>query len=260
LNFHVVSDSAAIAGTLLHTTDGGTTWTTIWLPTNFDAPGLASTSHRVVVGTSGGGSGWKDGQFTMHYDGDLQRFEQLDESLVLHATRAHRCTFALTALNDHRWIAVGSGIPIPFFLHPSRSPLRLQTECRILVSGDGGDTWEPAKGSEGKGCLRGVASHDPKVVVAVGDSGQILRSEDGGKNWKPVARNNREDFQAAACGTDGTLVAVGRKGAAAVSRDDGKTWKPLTLGIAADLRAISAAGKFFYVVGTGGTAIRLLPD
>jgi photosystem II stability/assembly factor-like uncharacterized protein len=106
--------------------------------------------------------------------------------------------------------------------------------------------------------LRGVASHGPKVVVAVGDGGEILRSADGGKNWQPVARNGRDDFQAVACGADGTLLAVGKKGAAAVSNDDGKTWRQFKVGTVADLRAISAAGKFFYLAGVNGTAIRLL--
>jgi photosystem II stability/assembly factor-like uncharacterized protein len=107
--------------------------------------------------------------------------------------------------------------------------------------------------------LRGVASHGPKVAVAVGDGGQILRSEDGGKNWQPVAYHGHDDLQAVACGADGTLVAVGKKGTAVISKDLGRTWKQWKVGTVVDLRAISAAGKFFYTVGVNGAVLRLSP-
>ena len=250
LNCHFVSGRSDLAGTLLHTTDGGTTWTTVWLPTNFDVPSLAGTPRGAVVGTSGGDD---------HLDGDLRRVEQLDESFALSSTSAYRATFALAALNENRWIAVGSPVSVFFFSFTS-SPLRSQSKCRILLSADSGKSWEPAKGSEGKGCLRGVASDGPKVAVAVGDGGQILRSEDGGKSWQQVARTGRDDLQAVACGAGGTLVAVGKKGTAVVSKDDGKTWKHLMVGTTADLRGLSATGKFFCLVGVNGAALRLLPD
>ena len=125
LNCHFVSGRSALAGTLLHTTDGGTTWTTVWLPTNFNAPSLASTPRGAIVGTSGGDD---------HLDGDLRRVEQLDEGFMLSSTSAYRATFALAALNEDRWIAVGSPVSVFFFSFTS-SPLRSQSKCRILWSG-----------------------------------------------------------------------------------------------------------------------------
>ena len=201
----------------------------------------------MFVGASGGAH---------HPDGDLIR---VDAEFKLRCVKAYRTALALAALGEGRWIAVGAPVSVGFFPPPT-SPLYLQRRCRILFSADGGRTWEPARGSEGTGCLRGLAACGPKAAVAVGDAGQILRSEDGGESWQPVARDGVEDFLAAACGGDGLLAAVGRKGAAVVSKDGGKTWKRVSLAANDDLRAIGAAGKFFYVAGGNGAVLRLLPE
>ena len=116
------------------------------------------------------------------------------------------------------------------------------------------------KGSEGNGWLRGLAVHDAKVAAVVGDNGQILRSDDGGNNWQPVAHKGHDDLLAAACNAGGVLAAVGQKGTLLLSHDAGKTWKQLDTGASDDLRVISAAGNSFYVVGGKGTVLRVVPD
>jgi photosystem II stability/assembly factor-like uncharacterized protein len=162
------------------------------------------------------------------------------------------------ALDDDHWIAAGSPVSL-FFFSLTKPPLRSQGKCRILSSADGGKTWQLTKGSEGKGCLRGLAAHGPKMLVAVGDGGQVLRSDDGGKKWQAVAQKGKNELLAVACSDDGVFVAVGRKGAALASKDAGKTWQPLKLERNDELRAVAAAGKMFCIVGGKGTVLRVLP-
>jgi photosystem II stability/assembly factor-like uncharacterized protein len=259
MNGHVVSGRPYTAATLLHTTDGGATWKSAWLPTNFEARSLASTPAMATVGTSGGDN---------HLDGDLLRVEKAGGKFTFGREGAFRAIFALASLGDDRLLAAGSPVSLFFFTF-TRSPLRAEGKCRILLSADGGKTWELAKVAAGKGSLRGLAVHGAKTAVAVGDGGQIFRGDDAGKNWQPVARRGDEQLLAAACNEDGVFAAVGHKaaavgrnrsvGAALVSKDGGKTWKPLEVDTPNDLRAISATGKMFYIVGGNGTVLRVAP-
>ena len=92
---HMVSSRPILAATLLRTTDGGTTWTYAWLPTNFEAPALAASPQSVWVGTIASKT---------HPDGDLWL---IDAEFKLHQVRAYRAILALAVLGDNRWLAAG---------------------------------------------------------------------------------------------------------------------------------------------------------
>lgn len=66
---HVVLSRPLKASTLLYTKDGGKTWQTFWLPTNFDIPWIeASAAPLLQIGVSGG-EGHLDGDITRSPDG-----------------------------------------------------------------------------------------------------------------------------------------------------------------------------------------------
>ena len=244
---HIVFTRPAHAGTLLRTRDGGATWTNIWLPTNFEIPCLASTDKRLVVGTSAGSD---------HLDGDLIVYELGKTRLFC---SGYRSIFAVSPAGPEQWIAVGAPVSVGFTPAPP-SPLYKERNARILRSRDDGKTWEPARGSEKRvnagRCLRGLAVKAGKLALAVGDGGEILRSEDGGDAWESVTSGTESGLTSVAWGDGPMVVAVGAKGTVLVSRDDGKTWAASTVPASPDLRALTCAGGQFWAAGGNGVLLR----
>ena len=62
------------------------------------------------------------------------------------------------------------------------------------------------------------------TCVAVGDSGTIEASGDGGKTWQDVSPGTSSPLLGIACPSSRTCLAVGVAGIIAASGDGGKTW------------------------------------
>lgn len=79
--------------------------------------------------------------------------------------------------------------------------------------------------------LQDIAAWDASHLVAVGNDGVILRSEDAGASWSAVADVPRSEvankLNRVRVGKDGLAVASGEMGALLVSRDYGRSWQRL---------------------------------
>lgn len=79
--------------------------------------------------------------------------------------------------------------------------------------------------------LQDIAAWDAARLVAVGNDGVILRSEDAGRSWSVVANVPRSQvankLNRVRVGKDGLAVASGEMGALLVSRDYGRSWQRL---------------------------------
>jgi photosystem II stability/assembly factor-like uncharacterized protein len=96
-------------------------------------------------------------------------------------------------------------------------------------------------------------------VIAVGDKGTILRSEDG-KSWSAADSKTAATLNAAAAAGDNVLWAVGARGATVGSADGGRTWTPISPVTGRDLISIDLTGPSHGVaVGARGSAQRLEP-
>jgi photosystem II stability/assembly factor-like uncharacterized protein len=95
----------------------------------------------------------------------------------------------------------------------------------------------------------------PKVGVAVGNSGVILRTEDSGANWKPVDSTESANLLALTESADHRLIAVGEHEVILVSDNDGLDWSFRHQGSQA-LRAVIASGSAVLAVGNGFTLLR----
>jgi len=240
---HVVLNRPLKAGTLLATTDSGKTWQTHWLPTNFDITCVETAAAPVLqIGVSGGEN---------HLDGDITRSP--DGGKTWKSNRCYRSLFAIRAVEEKRWVAVGSPVSVGFLPTP-QSELYTSKATRALYSDDGGETWKVSKGSDGKGSLRGLAIRKGKLLLAVGDRGTILRSADAGASWEVVASTTTENLTDVAW-SDQLAVAVGQKGVILFSNDDGKTWKAVPTGLAVALHRVAQAGDRVFVVGEKGTML-----
>ena len=73
--------------------------------------------------------------------------------------------------------------------------------------------------------LRGVACLSPSTCVAVGDSGTIVRTTDGGSTWSSQPSGTTSVLGGVACPSPSTCVAVGNTGTLLRSTDGGSTWR-----------------------------------
>lgn len=240
---HVLMDVPMNSAVLLHTRDGGANWRSVWVPTNFNVPAMAATAKGTVLGSFGGDAHSDGSTFAYGAKLNLRRNQ-----------RAFRGVLGMT-MQGERVIGVGSAVSVGFF-PPPQTPLFAQKNCRAIWSDDGGLTWQPSKGSDGRGKLRAVTCVSEKVAVAVGDKGEIRRSEDSGESWEHIKSPTQENLLALASG-ESALLAVGGKGVALVSRDGGKTWEAIALETKDNLLSASGGGKFFYVTSEQGALLRL---
>ena len=70
----------------------------------------------------------------------------------------------------------------------------------------------------------GVAVPTPDTVLAAGNFGKVIRSNDGGKNWSLQVTNVTTHLQSIAAWNPERAVAVGNAGTIIVTSDGGKTW------------------------------------
>ncbi len=249
---HVVMGRQMYSGTVLWTVDGGETWKKGHAPTNFEITCAECSGGPVQFGNSGGEA---------HLDGDILR-SAADvrgwNGTDFRSSRCYRALFDIRALDGKRWIAAGSAVSVGF-VPPPTDPLYTTGKCRVLYSQDGGDHWAPSKGSEGAGSLRGLAVAPQGLrVLAVGDAGAVMASEDQGASWKALDAGCAQDLAAAAWSPaeSRTVVAVGDLQTALLSVDGGQTWKRTSAGASGALLAVAPFGDGFIAVGDPGLARR----
>jgi photosystem II stability/assembly factor-like uncharacterized protein len=242
---HIVMGRLMLSGTGLWTSDGGKTWKKSALPTNFEIHSAVSTGGPIQFGISGG---------DMHLDGDIMRSSAAFgawDGKGFKTYRCYRALFDIRAVDDKRWVAVGSPVSVGF-IPPPTDPLYLQKACRALFSLDGGETWKPSKGSDGALSLRGLAVLKDSRVLAVGDEGALLVSEDAGATWKKMDTASTRDLRAIVAGP--AVVAVGADGTALVSLDGSAPWKPVSAGGSDSFLSVTALGDRIIAVGENGLA------
>jgi photosystem II stability/assembly factor-like uncharacterized protein len=85
------------------------------------------------------------------------------------------------------------------------------------------DTWS-AQSSDVTSGLNGVGCSSGSDCAAVGDSGTILTSTDGGNTWTSQNSNVSNTLYGVACPSSSDCVAVGDSGTILISTDGGNTW------------------------------------
>jgi photosystem II stability/assembly factor-like uncharacterized protein len=100
----------------------------------------------------------------------------------------------------------------------------------ILFSDDKGDTWKQASVPT-IATLTGVFFHDKKMGWAVGHDAVILKTTDGGENWKKVhcAPEEERPLFDVWFKDDKTGIAVGAYGFFLTTKDGGNCWAPETI-------------------------------
>jgi photosystem II stability/assembly factor-like uncharacterized protein len=205
------------AGTILRSTDWGTTW-----------------SQAVSVTTDALDAVWGSGSSFVAVGGRGTILHSTDEgaswSRVTSGTNA-----ILTGVwgSDSTIVVVGFGT--------------------ILRSTDDGVSWSPAASGVTSALLSVWGSGS--TILAVGGSGAILRSTDGGTTWSQVASGTSASLHAV-WGSGSSFVAVGWGGTILHSTDEGVSWSRVTSGTTNTLHAVWGSGSSFVAVGWNGTILR----
>jgi len=135
----------------------------------------------------------------------------------------------ITAMNsyhkDNIVMAVIEEYPAPD--DPGFSKIRYAMVIRS--SNNGGMTWHKDTVSHisrvynNFARVRGFSFYDSLTIIGVGDSGLIVRTTDGGKQWDIIQKNKYWNYTQIDCkGNYG--IAVGNYGTVAITTDAGMTW------------------------------------
>ncbi|MBT9520209.1 MAG: glycosyl hydrolase [Dechloromonas sp.] len=134
---------------------------------------------------------------------------------------------------------------------------------QAMKTADGGATWQAAS-SGVQSSLMSVYLRDELNGVAVGLSGVILVTRDGGRQWASVERQTREHLNNVIW--DGAQwVAVGDKGVIVIGDADGRIWKASrvsegNLGWNTQVLRVPSSGKANNYVLAGASLALLTPD
>jgi photosystem II stability/assembly factor-like uncharacterized protein len=208
------------AGTLLRTANAGASWAAIDVPTTADLTAVAAADAGPIWAVGDGVA------FASSANGDA--FATVDvpaRAFTGVAVAPHGAYALLTDRDRSIWrVAAGEGAQAVF---------------------------------TGEERLHGVAvgAHGG-VAVAVGELGTVLRSDDGGETFVPVAVPTSADLHAVQVAEDGRLlIAVGSGGAVVRVHDETGTHVQTLLDPALALHAVHLAGGQGHVLGDAGVML-----
>ncbi len=119
-------------------------------------------------------------------------------------------------------------------------------------------TWRPvwlAPGDE-TGNLYGMSAPDSNTIIAVGASGLVYRSEDGGTSWALQFTGSKEDLFDVHFFDTQRGVAVGAGGLIFRTGNGGLTWQTVTSGTTEELKALTFVdAQNGWAVGNAGTIL-----
>ena len=238
-------------GTIMHTTDGGTTWTAqhsgILDGTMLSSVDFIDVDHGWVVGgngkilsTANGGATWTartsgitdgSGFSGVDFVDATHGWAVGDLGLIVHTTNGGTTWSAQDSRLDD-----GSSLWGVTF-SDARHGWAVGDNGTILSTADGGATWTPRDSGVTDGSsLSSVAFADASNGWAVGGSGTIVVTTDGGATWTPQDSGvaDGRGFYGVAFVDDVHGWAVGDSGLIVVTDDGGTTWTPQDSGLPED--------------------------
>eukprot|EP00854_Cymbomonas_tetramitiformis_P010336 gene10336-12222_t len=138
-------------------------------------------------------------------------------------------------------------------------------EGHIAKSGDGGSTWALQQGGSSSEPLMQLLALSEATALAVGYNGTVLRTDDGGVNWRDLAKPTTHNLHGLAFPSADDGWVVGEHGTIFRTLDGGQNWtlQLSDIRFTGALLAVDMAtlpGGFFYgwAAGTGGVVLHTL--
>ena len=260
------------AGTILHTSDGGGTWTPQSSGAGartLDSVSFADASHGLAVGeagtivsTSDGGAHWAaQTSGTLH---DLNCVFFAHDATHAWAV-GEAGTIVSTSDSGAHWTAQTSGtgewLTAVTFIDASHG-WALGNWAEFRVTSDGGAHWtEQPSGLEGThNVFFAVVFADANDGWAVGYRGHILATTDGGATWTAQTSGTTSGLFSVACVDAMHVWAVGDGGRITATTDGGAHWKTQKSGVSDALTSVCTGGSSaLWAVGGVGTILKTQP-
>jgi photosystem II stability/assembly factor-like uncharacterized protein len=212
-------------GVILHSEDGGETWTLQREDIEAERPlfsihfldaqrGFAVGLFGTAVRTDDGGRSWQPFHPQAGNDED-------------------RHLYAVFGGDGKLFIAAEAGL--------------------VYRSNDGGISWQPFQTSNAGSFWCGAYLGNGNVLVA-GQSGHIFRSENDGAGWAEIPSTTRQSLTAIEARSDGAVLVAGLAGVTLTSRDGGRHFESSQRSDRAPLTAVVTSGADGHPVffGSGG--------
>jgi photosystem II stability/assembly factor-like uncharacterized protein len=229
--------AAGERGTVLLSDDGGASWRQAAVPVQVSLTALRFVDERTgwaaghlgtVLRTDDGGERW-----ALQFDGVRAAALQAD-ALMAGDERAQKLAQRLAE----------EGPDKPFFdieFIDAQRGFAVGAYNQAFATSDGGRSWVPMSVPNAKSLhLYAVRAQRGKLFVA-GEQGLLLRSDDGGASFQPIASPYKGSFFGLLATRAGTLLAYGLRGNVFRSTDLGTSWHKVETGTSV---SISAGAEF----------------
>jgi photosystem II stability/assembly factor-like uncharacterized protein len=249
-------------GVVLTSADGGMSWNAgftekqkelVSISFFDDNHGIAVGEDGLILHTADGGSSWhvSKSEFKTALKGvamvsPIGAFAVGSDGLIVRTTDGGE-TWATVPSGTDIWLAAVAFADERIGLVVGYST--------ILATEDGGNTWKRRAVPAGVGdvVLQSVAYANPSNVAAVGSTGIILISTDGGRNWASGRSGTTHNLASVAWSDSRRATAVGDKGTILNTADGGLTWNPTPSGAARGLTGVAyLSGREGLVTGESG--------
>ncbi|PAJ81794.1 WD40/YVTN/BNR-like repeat-containing protein [Burkholderia ubonensis] len=131
----------------------------------------------------------------------------------------------------------------------------------MLQTHDGGKTWtrttlpKPPGGGKADRNLYHVFADRQGALYIVSEQGTVLKSTDGGANWRYLQTGGKGSLWTGVAMPDGRIVVGGLLGSLFQSSDGGATWAPLNPGTKSSITDVVATGNGLLAVGLDGLVL-----
>ena len=224
-------------GLILHTSDGGTNWQSVYNYSQSAFRGISCPSTNTCIAV-----------------GYVDLYDQSSSSWIDHAcwvitknggiNWANRYFGSITdPLTDVSFINDNIGVLVGY-------------NGRILRTTDGADSWHIQTSGTTKN-LQGVCFIDANNGVVVGNDGTILKTINGGTTWTPQTSGTSEDLYGVHLTDKNNGKIAGSNGTILYTTNGGTNWLIQEVYTDEDLFAVSFANdKIGNVAGDNGTILR----
>ncbi len=251
-------------GIILHTASAGTTWTAQSTPTSATlnavqfltgSDGWAAGEGGTIFHTADAGVVW-DGEstpttatLTSIYFADAENGWAVGEhGIVLHTDNG--------GVNWTRQSVPTTGSIEAVQFSSDTTGVAVGANGTFLYTGNGGRSWF-AESTPTTATLSAYVAMSPTAAWSIGASGTALVTGNDGATWVPQSLQTTATLDDIEFAGGSRGVAVGASSTALFTADGGRTWARQSVPTTGTLKAVELTGTRGWVVGEGGTVLRL---
>ncbi len=255
------------SGGIIKTTDGGTTFASLSIPSSDPLHGISCPSAQVcfaagdfgvLLKTLDGGATWDSlavgsksnrPSLTALFAIDGNRVIVVGRDGFISRTIDGGATFAPPSL---RSLADFSDI----YFTDAQNGFITGNDGTLFKTTDGGDTWQARGTLSSAGSILTLRASGRSTLYAVGDT--LFKSTDGGETWGALHAGSLETYRTIAVTSDQTAYLVSVSNTMYKTTDGGATWSSDTSLRDAILRSVACpTPEYCIAVGAYGKAFRL---